>query len=155
MVCTIFRADILTLLICEQQCPGTGSCCRAVAEQRADGMNAAGACDIDCDSLGDSVARVWARCSEASLLKFVPTPCGAQGANQLYVKGAIQRMSVEKHDAGGAFVPACPTFDFDDAAEDATLGIAGPRIRDACLAQDQFAQFSRYRENAAVRAYAG
>src|SRR6187549_2682008 len=68
-----------------------------------------------------------------ALLKFVPTVHRAQRAHQLHIEGAVQRPSVEKHDAGGAFVPACPTFDFDDAAEDTALGIAGPRIRDACL----------------------
>src|SRR5688572_13645803 len=62
---------------------------------------------------------------------------------------------MEKHDAGGAFVPACPAFHFDDAAEDAALGITGSRIRDACLAKDQLAEFSRYSENPTVRANAG
>jgi len=93
-------------------------------------------------------------CDQA-LLKFVPTPYRAQGASQLHIEGAVQRSSVEKHDAGGAFVPACPTFDFDDAAEDAALGITGSRIRDAGLAKHQLAQFCRYRENTTVGAYAG
>ena len=93
-------------------------------------------------------------CDQA-LLKFVPTTYRAQSASQLHVEGAIQLMSVEEHDAGGAFVPACPTFDFDDAAEDAALGITGSRIRDACLAKYQLAQFSRYSENATVGTNAG
>ena len=114
-------------------------------------MNAV-ACDFDCKSSGMRWPVLGLR---PALLKFVPTPYRAQGARQLHIEGAVQRPSVEKHDAGGAFVPACPTFDFDDAAEDAALGIAGSRIRDACLAKDQLAQFSRYSENATVGAYAG
>src|SRR6476469_3975541 len=93
-------------------------------------------------------------CDQA-LLKFVPTACRAQGAHQLHIEGAVQRPSVEKHDAGGAFVPACHTFDFDDAAEDAALGMTWSRVLESCLATHQLAQFSRYSENATVRAYAG
>src|SRR5262245_52771860 len=89
------------------------------------------------------------------LLKLVPAFDRAQGAGQLHVVGAVQRPPVEKHDAGGALVPACPAFDFDDAAEHATLGIAGSRIGHAGLAEDELAQFGRDRENATVRTDAG
>jgi hypothetical protein len=59
---------------------------------------------------------------------------------------------MKEHDAGGAFVPARPAGDFDDAAEHATLWITGSWIRHACLSEDQLALISSDRENASVRA---